>query len=103
MYIAARDLPGFAWESSRLQTAVMIFGCGQSPSSTAFNLYGLFAALIHHTSFAVPHYLPTAGGNQKSMLTTKSRLILFRCLAVGAPPAAPKPLLLYYLRFATII
>ena len=69
-FFAAQDLPGFAWERSCLQTLSWFLAAVCRLRPLLLNLYGLFATLIHYTASAVPHFLPTAGSNQKSMLNT---------------------------------
>jgi hypothetical protein len=52
----------------------MVFGCGQSPSSV-LSICMAYSLYVHKPySFRTPHFLPTTGGNQKSMLITKRSL-----------------------------
>jgi hypothetical protein len=52
-----RPSHGSALEMARLQTAVMVFGCGQSPSPGAFQaVWSVCSSHTHHTASAPPPY-----------------------------------------------
>ena len=64
LHLASQDQIPFRFH------AVMVFGFSQSPSSV-LSICMAYSLFVHKPySFRTPHYLPTTGGNQKSMPIT---------------------------------
>lgn len=78
---------GFAWESSHLQTAVMVFGCGQSPLSTAYKTVCTIRFAHTAYSFRSSSFSPHRWRQSKKYARHKSIAYIFCYLAVRAPPA----------------
>lgn len=82
-----RTSRSFAWESSCLQTSVMVFGFSQSPLSTAYESVWTIRFAHRPYIFRSSSYFPHRWRKSKKYANSQSVAYIFCFLAVGAPPA----------------